>query len=150
MTKTIAFWVPGIPRPGGSKRAFYNPRLGRAMIVDACSKNKEWRAAVAWAAKEVFSGTPLRCPLRVSFKFEFTRPASHFGTGKNSGYVRDSAPSYKTTKPDVTKLVRSTEDALTGILWVDDSQIVNQTAWKRYGDRNGCQIEVEYEEANSC
>jgi Holliday junction resolvase RusA-like endonuclease len=39
--------------------------------------------------------------------------------------------------PDTTKLVRSTEDALKGICWRDDSQVVYQVASKEYAARGG-------------
>jgi Holliday junction resolvase RusA-like endonuclease len=47
--------------------------------------------------------------------------------------------------PDLTKLMRSTEDALTGILWVDDARITDQHARKRYcepGQAPGAQISI--------
>jgi Holliday junction resolvase RusA-like endonuclease len=37
-------------------------------------------------------------------------------------------------KPDVLKLARAVEDALTGILYRDDAQIVTEVLRKRYGD----------------
>jgi Holliday junction resolvase RusA-like endonuclease len=46
--------------------------------------------------------------------------------------LKASAPANHTIKPDVTKLVRSLEDSLKGIVWLDDSQVVKQSASKRY------------------
>jgi Holliday junction resolvase RusA-like endonuclease len=34
--------------------------------------------------------------------------------------------------PDATKLLRGLEDALTGVVWHDDAQIVSQHVEKRY------------------
>jgi Holliday junction resolvase RusA-like endonuclease len=39
---------------------------------------------------------------------------------------------YPTNPPDATKLLRSTEDALTGIVWKDDKLIVDQLVSKNY------------------
>ena len=39
----------------------------------------------------------------------------------------------KVTKPDLDKLLRSVLDALTGIVWVDDSQVVIISARKDFG-----------------
>ena len=36
-------------------------------------------------------------------------------------------------KPDLSKLIRSTEDAMTGIVYADDAQIVEMTVKKHYG-----------------
>lgn len=143
----IDFWVPGIPQPGGSKQGFYNPKLGRVIISDANEKKvKPWRAAVSQVASESIS-TMLEGPLRMRMDFVFPRPKGHFGSGKNAGVLKRSAPAFPAVKPDATKLLRSTEDALKGILWKDDSQIVTQAATKRYGEQAGCRIRLVPEKA---
>jgi Holliday junction resolvase RusA-like endonuclease len=136
----IRFFVPGIPAPGGSKKAFVI--AGKARIVEDCKRNADWRATVATVASEAMQGVEMsRGPLEVWFQFYLPRPKSHFGkTG-----LRGAASYYPTVKPDVTKLVRSTEDALKGITWADDSQIVTQWSEKRYaepGTRPGCYIRI--------
>lgn len=55
---------------------------------------------------------------------------------------RPSAPHYPAVKPDATKLVRAVEDALTGICWRDDAQIVNQDVRKRYADTGSARVEI--------
>lgn len=134
----ISFWVPGIPQPGGSKRGFVNRNTGRVAIVEDAKRNKDWRAVVALAAREAHQGAPMQGPLSLRVKFYLPRPKGHYRTGKNAHQVRDSAPYFPTTKPDTTKLLRSTEDSLSGILWGDDAQVVKQHAEKHYtGDEAG-------------
>lgn len=140
----VEFFVPGIPQPGGSKKAYFVKALGRAVITDTNPKVKDWRATVAQCASEVAKEL-LDGPLCVRFDFVLPRSKGHFGSGKNSGSVKASAPQFPTGRPDATKLVRSTEDALKGILWRDDSQIVTQAATKRYGDKPGCLIRIKQE-----
>jgi Holliday junction resolvase RusA-like endonuclease len=140
----LQFWVPGIPQPGGSKKPFYNPKTGRAILVDDAKRNKEWRASVALAASEATQEV-LEGPLRVRFQFLFTRPKGHYGKGRNKNALRKSAPPFPSVRPDATKLVRSTEDALKGILWRDDSQIVTQGVSKRYAEQAGAWITVRVE-----
>ena len=41
---------------------------------------------------------------------------------------------YPITKPDATKMLRAVEDAMTGIAWLDDAQIVRQVVTKRYAE----------------
>lgn len=137
----LDIWVPGIPQPGGSKNGFYNPKLGRVIITDSNKKVKPWRAAVSQVASEAVA-TMLEGPLRMRMDFVFPRPKGHFGSGKNAGVLKRNAPPFPAVKPDATKLLRSTEDALKGILWKDDSQIVTQAATKRYGEQAGCRIRV--------
>lgn len=133
----IAFTVLGLPQPGGSKRGFPirrpNGTIGIAMS-DANPKAASWKRAVAEAARQAYTGPLLAGPLSVSMIFYVPRPKGHYGTGRNAGEVRSSAPEYPTVKPDVLKLCRSTEDALTGILWRDDAQTVDLRCRKRYGE----------------
>jgi Holliday junction resolvase RusA-like endonuclease len=139
---SFKFFVPGIPQPGGSKKgfAYFDKNQGkyRAVVTEDNKKSKPWREAVAWAAKEVF-GEPLQGPLQVEFKFIMPRPKGHFG---KRGLL-PSAPKLPSVKPDVTKLIRSTEDAMKGIAWIDDSMIVNQHGQKVYGRRPGALITIE-------
>lgn len=144
MTHIFAdIWVPGIPRPGGSKRAFVNPKTGRAIITDAAGQNtKDWKATVKTFAFNNYHGDPIDMPLRVVFYFVFPRPKSHYRTGKFSGELRADAPLFKETQPDVLKLIRPAEDACTGILWVDDARIVQEPGFKVWGIQPGLRMIV--------
>lgn len=132
MTTAVEFWVYDLPQPGGSKRAFVPKNGGRPVVVEDCKRNKTWRTEVKAAALKVAPASPLTGPLLVEVTFFMPRPKGHFGTGKNADVLKLSAPDYHTSKPDATKLWRSTEDALTGILWGDDSQIAKQSIVKKY------------------
>jgi crossover junction endodeoxyribonuclease RusA len=133
----IRFFVPGIPRPGGSKKAFYIKKLNRVVVTEDNPRSMDWRTSVAWAAKEAVA-TPIAGALEVHFAFFLTRPKSHYGARG----LKPSAPKYPTVKPDITKLIRSTEDAMKGIAWIDDSQIASQHGEKFYGDKAGCWITI--------
>ena len=41
---------------------------------------------------------------------------------------------YRIARPDVDNLCKGVFDALNGLIWINDSQIVSIHAWKRYGD----------------
>lgn len=139
MSEAIQFFVPGIPKPGGSKRAFIIG--GRAVLTDASGKKgKDWRGDVRAVAALAYKDEPLKCPLRLVVVFTMPRPKAHYGTGKRAGVLRDDAPIWHTSKPDATKLLRSLEDALTGILWADDSLIARQSVRKVYGAATGASV----------
>jgi Holliday junction resolvase RusA-like endonuclease len=80
-------------------------------------------------APELFSGA-----LSLDLRFYMRRPQSHFGTGRNAGRLKDTAPRFHTTRPDSTKLTRAVEDALTGVVWRDDAQVSTQVIAKLYGE----------------
>lgn len=139
-TNEVSFFVPGIPKPGGSKKSFFNKKTGRAIIVDDCAAGKDWKTAVRFAGMQAMEGKKLMAgPIEISVCFHMPRIKGHF---KPNGKLRASAPEYHTVKPDLTKLMRSTEDALTGVVWRDDSAIVIHKLVKRYGDKAGAEIEV--------
>lgn len=139
----IDFFVPGLPAPGGSKRSFVHRVTGRVVTMDDCPRNKDWRAVVALAARQAYRGDPLDVPLAVEMTFTLPRPRGHYGTGRNAARVKPSAPSAPAVRPDVLKLARSTEDALTGVIWKDDAATVALTVRKVYGERPGARIRVE-------
>lgn len=138
MAVLIYFKVDGLPAPQGSKRAFHHAKTGKIMMLESSDKVKPWRQAVAHAAMEAMKGRPpLMCPLRMTVLYRLPRPKAHYG---KKG-LKDSAPYYRSKTPDLSKLQRSTEDALTGIVYVDDSQIVRIEATKVYGEP-GALIEI--------
>lgn len=133
----IAFTVYGLPEPAGSKRAFVIK--GRAIVTDANAKSRGWKNQVTAAAREAYQGPLLDGPLSVTMTFFRPRPAGHMGA---NGKLKKSAPSEPTTRPDVLKLARAVEDALTGVIWRDDAQITQETIWKRYGEPAMVVVEV--------
>ncbi|HSS55517.1 MAG TPA: RusA family crossover junction endodeoxyribonuclease [Gaiellales bacterium] len=136
----VVVFVPGHPKPAGSKRVFMVAKAGAAprpvVTDDSGAKGRDWRASIQHAIAAVFQGPPLTGPLELSCYFTVARPRGH--SGKRG--LLPSAPSYPTTRPDITKLLRAVEDAATGLLWADDAQIVTQSAAKRYGARPGVVI----------
>lgn len=92
---------------------------------------KTWRQDVGFQAR--MAGAQLiDGAVRVELIFKLPRPKGHFGSGKNSGIVKPSAPHYPTTKPDTDKLIRAVLDALTFVCFKDDSQVCDIQARKEY------------------
>lgn len=50
---------------------------------------------------------------------------------------------WPTSKPDLLKLARGVEDALTGIVYEDDAQIVFETMRKQWSQIEGVQVRVQ-------
>lgn len=116
MIEVIAYGMPG---PQGSKKFVGRAKNGRGLMVEMSTKVKPWRMDVKAAAEAVRAASevpmPLDGPLVVSMVFTLPKPTS--------------APKRRRTwpdrKPDLSKLVRSTEDALTDAgLWADDARVV--------------------------
>lgn len=129
--------VLGIPVPQGSKRVFH----GHLVDVNH-SKLRDWRALVA---NSVVGQTPLVGPVAVRLDFYLPRPKGHYGSGRNSGMIKPSAPLFPAVKPDIDKLVRACLDALTGMAFRDDSQVCALSARKLFADNRtpGVHVVVE-------
>lgn len=126
--------VIGDPAPQGSKTAY---RKGnRTVLVESSKAVKPWRAIVAAEtvqAKRQQQQPMLIGDVEVGLVFWLRRPAGHYGTGRNAGSLRPSAPPRPGVKPDLDKLARSTLDALgTANAYSDDSRVVLLQAEKRY------------------
>jgi Holliday junction resolvase RusA-like endonuclease len=128
----LHFFVPGIPVPKGSTKAFVVK--GRAVTTATNgTKEKPWASAISYSAmQEIKFSKPTADAISVSLTFYMPRPKGHYGTGRNSGTVKESAPLRHTNKPDLDKLVRSVCDSLTNVVWNDDSQVVTIKAEKKY------------------
>lgn len=135
----LEFTVVGRPVPAGSKTGFAVRKGGVltgqvAMAESNQRRVRPWQAELKAAAQEALDGGErLAGPLILEVDFYLDRPAGHFGSGRNAGVLRAAAPRYPAVRPDATKLLRGVEDALTGIVWGDDAQIVIQAVRKRYG-----------------
>jgi Holliday junction resolvase RusA-like endonuclease len=144
MTRTsFSFFVPGLAKPGGSKRGFHNRHTGKIIILDDCKENKNWRSDVKSHFLKAECQNLGREPIILFLEFHFPRPKSHYGTGRNQDRLKPGAPVYHAQKPDTTKLVRAVEDALTGLGWHDDAQICAQhceKSWCSEGQVPGCRI----------
>jgi Holliday junction resolvase RusA-like endonuclease len=137
----LHFTALGAPVPAGSKRAVPVRRGGmltrRINVIDVNhDRLMPWRDTIQAGALVAMhsEGTYelLTGPLVLIVEFHFRRPKGHYGTGRNAEQLRKSAPRWPAVQPDVTKLLRAVEDALNGILWRDDSQVVEQYALKAY------------------
>jgi Holliday junction resolvase RusA-like endonuclease len=146
----ITFFVPGTPIPKGSAKAFFikSKATGkhRAIVTQTNNeKQKPWASAVSFTAQQSQGGRPLiKGPVCLGVSFIMPRPKRHFKTGNNSHLLRDDAESWHTQTPDLDKLIRCIKDALTGTVWVDDSQVclMSPPPSKKYGDRPGVHITV--------
>lgn len=147
--RIASFFAPGTPRPGGSKKAHLIHKRGGGFVTrangspiiavrdDGGEKTKNWRAVVAHEALAARSGSPVDGTLGLRVLFVFPRPKYHF---RSNGQLKATAPKYHTTPIDVLKATRSTEDALTNVLYTDDSRIAEEYVTKVYGDRPGARI----------
>ncbi|MCA1571238.1 MAG: RusA family crossover junction endodeoxyribonuclease [Chloroflexi bacterium] len=166
----VDFLVPGKPRTAGSKTSFVPKRKdgsfvrrpdGRPMVVthdSSGSDGEQWRSRVmekaALAVRDEYRETdsldelvemiePVEGPLAVEVVYYLQRPKSHYRTGRNAHLLRDGAPAYPATKPDLGKLSRAVQDSLSGLIYRDDAQIVENREMKVYGSPERARVRIE-------
>jgi Holliday junction resolvase RusA-like endonuclease len=106
------------------------------------ARKRSWRGDLRDAAQNALAaggyGHDTLAPLVLTVVIVRSRPSTHMGTGRNAGVLKDwAADLLPVQRPDATKVLRAAEDALQGILYLDDSQIVEQHVFKAYGDQCG-------------
>jgi crossover junction endodeoxyribonuclease RusA len=132
--------VRGLPRPQGSMRVFPNGGTQYPAAV------WDWRHQVQQAAATAIDtegGGPILGPVEVRLGFDMPHLLAHYGTGRNAGQLKTRAPVYPKTAPDLDKLIRAVNDALTDAgVWRDDGQVALLHAAKRYASQPGVMIVV--------
>jgi Holliday junction resolvase RusA-like endonuclease len=116
---TIRFAVDGVAAPQGSMRSVAAGRV----VHDNADRLHAWRSLVAGSAlvaRQHARIRPLIGPVCVDVRFSLPRPAT----------LREDRPHI--SRPDLDKLCRCVCDALTGVLFFDDSQVTELRAWKTY------------------
>jgi len=123
--------VPGIPT------AWARAGRGHGTIYTA-PKHRAAMAEVVLFARRAMAGKPLMVgPLEMVVTFVFPWP-------KSTSAKRRLMPEYelKDTKPDSSNLLKLIEDALEGIVYMNDSQISDHHVKKRYGSRPEMRVEI--------
>lgn len=139
----ISFFVQGIPKPHGiGARAIVSKKFGRpiALVYDQ-SHGRDWKRTVRAEAEKHKPATLLAGPINLSLTFYM--PVVKSFSKKRKAKIEAGEIILHEKKPDRTALLRAVEDALTGIIWRDDSQVADGPVRKQYGDPPGCLVEVE-------
>lgn len=141
--RELAFTVFGVAQPKGSAKAFVPKGWTRAVVTSDNAKNKGWQQLVAESASRAIGAEPRALhtgPVHLDVTFYLPRPKSL------PKRVTDHLK-----KPDLDKLVRSVKDALTKVVWQDDSQVVTLTAAKTYAGVDAMpRAEVRVKPASTC
>lgn len=137
----IQFFVQGEPKPQPRPRAFARKMGDKfvARVFDAGTA-EGWKAQIAVAAKPFLPAEPLDGPIALRVTFNLPRPKAHL---KKDGSVKDGAPLWHTSRPDLDNYVKAVCDALTQIgMWRDDNQVADMSLRKQYGPQAGAFVEV--------
>ena len=148
----LAAFVPGEPKAEPRPRAVPLMKGGKpvlkagrpVIVVHRGTSASSWRERVALYAAQHYTAAPTADPVELRLVFKMPRPKSHYRTGKHAGELRPDAPHWHVSTPDGDNLEKAVKDALTGIVWRDDSQVCVTTKAKVYADEEfGVSIQAQ-------
>ena len=105
------------------------PRFTKQGRAYTPKKTKEFETLIKKIARDQYKNGPMKQALSATIVFYFKKPKT---------VTRD----YPTVKPDVDNCVKSTLDSLNGIVFVDDAQIIEINASKKYAAVGGIFLDI--------
>ncbi len=124
----VTFEIPGAPRP------LERPRVTRRGIAFTPKRSVEAKAHVATLARAA-SVKPVAGPVQMVLSFIFPMPK------KREPHHVDGFPCTK--RPDLAHLIKLVKDALEGIAYYDDKQVVVIQAQKVWGEEGATVVTLE-------
>lgn len=133
MTNALRFHVPGIPVAKGRARV---TTIGGHARAYTPAKTVAYESTVALMARQAMgASSPMGGPLAVSIVATWPIPPSW-------PKKRRESEVFKASRPDLDNIAKAIGDGCNGVVWADDSQIVDLRCVKRYGQIPGVVVEV--------
>jgi len=134
----ITIVIPGEARGKGRPRF---ARRGKFVQTYTDDKTASYENLAALAGNKAMKGAPpLLCALSVGITV-FTTPPASWSKKKTAQALAGDI--YPTSKPDLDNVAKCLLDALNGIAWKDDKQVVFLQAIKRYAEKAETIIKFE-------
>lgn len=133
----IKFVVPGSPQGKGRPRAF---RAGSGVRMFTPKKTEDYEALIAAQAREAMQGRDMITgPVLLEMRMLHPVPASWSKKKRAAALAGEVMP---TVKCDADNCLKAVCDALNGVLWRDDVQVVNVALAKRYAEIPRVEVRV--------
>jgi Holliday junction resolvase RusA-like endonuclease len=133
----ISFEIPGCPVAKGRARAF---KRGNYIAHYTPEKTVNYENLVKMVAMQDMKGKQLISgPISMVISLFFQIPESWSNKKRLSALNGTVRP---TVKPDLDNCVKSLCDAINGIVWHDDKQVVEVTVKKFYSDRPRANVSI--------
>jgi crossover junction endodeoxyribonuclease RusA len=127
----MTFTVYGVAQPKGNMRAFVKRGMKFPIVTESNRNVRSWSQLVAEGASRELAasgGRQITGPVLVAVDFGLPRPKKYQRAGLDVAHC---------VAPDLDKLARGVLDALSGVAFVDDAQVVHLFATKTYAPLNG-------------
>ena len=139
----IRFSVPGLPIAQPRQRHRVIQSAGRAFATNytpAKAPVNVWKAMIALAARQAYRGPLLTGPVGLTVILKFPVPVS----AKRAKHrdVENGVVVYHVGRPDAENCIKALQDALTNVVWADDSQVAVGHWQKIYSIESGVEVEI--------
>lgn len=134
----MKFTIEGKPQGKARARTFYNSRLGKMQSITP-QNTADYESLVRWSYKAAGGTYYDKTPLNVAVRAIYDIPVSFSKTMRkcaSEGKIRPCK------KPDSDNIAKAILDALNGVAYYDDAQVVGLTVWKEYGERARVEVEL--------
>lgn len=125
----IELMVLGEPKAQMRHRTFK-----RGTFTGAYDPSKDIKKNFLLTVQNKAPKEPISGPIGITIIFYMPRTKGHYRTGKNASMLRDDAPEFHISRPDVDNFCKLVFDSLNGIFWKDDSQICRLFSEKLYSE----------------
>ena len=133
----IHFQVEGDPKGKGRPRF---SRVGSFTKVYTDKQTLTYEALIATFAKQAMGGTePLKTPLSVFLYVRLPIPQSYSKKRREACLNGSELPC---KKPDIDNIAKTYLDAMNGIIFVDDTQVIDLHVKKLYAAEAGVDVMV--------
>lgn len=135
---SIRFFVPG--NAVGKGRPKF-ARRGNFVHTYTPEKTASYESLIKLAGSKAMNDTPpTDKPVFLTMHIGVQVPASW---SKKKRVAALGMGVYPAKKPDIDNIIKCVGDALNGVVWIDDSQIVGINATKRYSETPGINVGIE-------
>ncbi len=138
-TEPVTVFVPGpvVAQPRQRHTIRYT-KQGEPFLANYVSERdpvQGFKRVVQMFVRQAWRGGPVKGPVSLVAVFVFPRPQR----------LKEGGRAWHVCKPDSDNLVKAVKDALTQIVWVDDSQVCEECVRKRYaatGEEEGVELTI--------
>jgi Holliday junction resolvase RusA-like endonuclease len=133
----IHFQVEGDPKGKGRPRF---SRVGNFTKIYTDKQTLTYEAMIATFAKQAMGGTePLKTPVSVFLYVRLPIPQSYPKKRKEACLNGSEKPC---KKPDIDNIAKTYLDAMNGVIFVDDTQVIDLHVKKLYAEKAGVDVMV--------
>ena len=138
LTWDLELVVPGNPKALKRHRSYQ-----KGKFIGQYDPSQNDKADFLALAMKNRPNLPYDKALLVEYIFKFSRPKNHYRTGANQHLLKESAPYYHSSAPDVDNLEKFVNDALNGVYWKDDRIISETHVVKKYSNFPAITIRIK-------